>query len=238
MSLKEIFSDSIRYPFSDVSKFVIIGILALIASMSGILTNYTVDGAVMSIAGVISFIAALTVNGYGVSVIKSGIDMSADVPGLDFVNNIVDGVKVLIINFIYFIIPLVIVLILAGLSTMGLLVDEKVFLGLGVTVIIAAVILYILFAIMAYVAVARFASTGEFSDALALRDVFGDVKRIGILKIIGFVILLFVLMIVVLAVMGIIGLIPYVGMVISSFVGAAFLVFLSNRALGLLYADS
>lgn len=238
MSLKEIFSDSIRYPFSDVSKFVIIGILALIAAMSGILTNYKVDGAVMAVAGVISFIAALAVNGYGVSVIKSGIDKSSDVPGLDFVNNIVNGVKVVIINFIYFIIPLVIVLILAGLSTMGLLVDEKVFLGLGVTVIIVAVILYILFAIMAYVAVARFASTGEFSDALALRDVFGDVKRIGILKIIGFVILLFVLMIVVLAVMGIIGLIPYVGMVISSFVGAAFLVFLSNRALGLLYADS
>ncbi len=238
MSLKEIFSDSIRYPFSDVSKFVIIGILALIAAMSGILTNYKVDGAVMAVAGVISFIAALAVNGYGVSVIKSGIDQSLDVPGLDFVNNIVNGVKVFIINFIYFIIPCVIVLILAGLSTMGFLVDDRVFLGLGVTVIIVAIILYILFAIMAYVAVARFANSGEFSDALALRDVFGDVKRIGILKIIGFVILLFILMLVVLLIMAGIGLIPYVGMVISSFVGAAYLVFFSNRALGLLYGDS
>ena len=81
MSLKEIFSDSIRYPFSDVSKFVIVGILALIAGMSGILTNYEINGAIMAIAGVVSFIAALVVSGYGVSVIKAGIDKSADVPG-------------------------------------------------------------------------------------------------------------------------------------------------------------
>ena len=36
MSLKEIFSDAIRYPFSDVAKFVILGIMALIAGISSI----------------------------------------------------------------------------------------------------------------------------------------------------------------------------------------------------------
>ncbi len=238
MSLKEIFSDSIRYPFADVSKFVIVGILALIAGMSGILTNYEINGAIMAIAGVVSFIAALVVSGYGVSVIKAGIDKSADVPGIDFTDSILNGVKVIIINFIYFIIPLVIVAILFGLSAMGLLVDEQVFLGLGVTVIIVGIILYIIFSIMNYVAIARFANTGEFSDAIALKEVFGDVKRIGIFKIIGFVIVLFILMLVILAVLIIIGLIPYVGLVISSFVGGAYLIFLNNRALGLLYSDS
>ena len=121
---------------------------------------------------------------------------------------------------------------------MGLLVDEQVFLGLGVTVIIVGIILYIIFSIMNYVAIARFANTGEFSDAIALKEVFGDVKRIGIFKIIGFVIVLFILMLVILAVLIIIGLIPYVGLVISSFVGGAYLIFLNNRALGLLYSDS
>ena len=38
---------------------------------------------------------------------------------------------------------------------------------------------------MGEVAVARFASTGEFSEAFSLKSVFGDIKLIGILKIIG-----------------------------------------------------
>lgn len=238
MGLKEIFSDSIRYPFADVSKFIIIGILAMIAAMSGILTNYKVDGAVMAIAGIVSFIAGLAICGYGVSVIKTGIEKSGDVPDIDFADNILNGVKVLIINVIYFVIPLFIVIILAVLSTMGLLVDDYVFLGLGVTVIAVAVILYLLFAVMDYVAIARFAKTGEFSDALALKEVLVDIKGIGILKIIGFVVVLFVLMVIIAAVMGIIAMIPYVGAVISAFVGAAYLIFLTNRSLGLLYGDS
>ena len=192
----------------------------------------------MAIVGVISFIAGLAISGYGVSLIKSGIEKSPDVPGIDFTNNVIDGVKVLVINAIYLVIPLAIVIILAALSTMGLLVDKQVFFGLGLTVIVAAVILYLLFGLMDYVAIARFANTREFSDAIAIKEVFRDIKRIGIFKVIGFVILLFVLILVIAMILGLIGFIPYVGSVISSFVGGSYLIFFANRALGLLYGDS
>jgi hypothetical protein len=238
MGLKEIFSDSIRYPFADVSKFVILGFFALIAAMSTILTDYTLDGAIMAVAGVISFIAGLLISGYGVSVVKAAIEKSDDVPAISLVANIVDGVKVLVITLIYYAIPTIAVIVMAILSTMGLWVDENVFLGLGLTVIAVAIVLYLLFAVMADVAVARFAKTGEFSDALALREVFRDIRRIGIFKIIAFVVVLFIIIAAVAAVMVLIGFIPYVGVVISSFVGGAYLIFLTNRAFGLLYADS
>jgi hypothetical protein len=238
MGLKEIFSDSIRYPFTDVSKFVILGFFALIAAMSTILTDYTLDGAVMAVSGVVSFIAGLLISGYGVSIVKSAIEKSGDVPGISFVGNIVDGVKVIVITLIYYAIPTIAVIVMALLSTMGFWANEHVFFGLGLTVIAIGIVLYLLFAIMADVAVARFAKTGEFSDALALREVFRDIKRIGIFKIIGFVIVLFIIIVAVAAVMALIGLIPYVGVLISSFVGGAYLIFLTNRAFGLLYADS
>ena len=238
MSLKEIFSDAVRYPFSDVAKFVILGILALISGISSILTNYTVEGSIMAISGVVSFVASLIVSGYGISVIKSGIEKSDDMPSISFLDNLIDGIKFIIINIVYFIIPIVIVIVLAVLSSMGYVVSEVVVAGLAGIVIVVGIVLFILFGIMGEVAVARFANTGEFSDAFALKSVFGDVRRIGILKIFGFIIIQFVIILVILAILIALGFIPYVGLVISSFIGGAYLAFFYNRSLGLLYADS
>lgn len=237
MSLKEIFSDSLRYPFSNLSKFVVVGILTLIAGFSSILTNYTVEGGVMAISGVVSFIAGLLASGYGVSIIRQAISKSDDVPSFSFMDNLFDGIKYLIILIVYLIIPTVIVIVLAILSSMGYIVSDVVFLGLGITVIIVAVILFIFFGLMGEVAIARFANTGELSDAFALIEVFRDMKRIGILKIIGFIIIQFVILLAVSIVMELLGYIPYVGMVIAAFVGGAFELFFTNRSLGLLYGD-
>ena len=238
MGLKEIFSDALRYPFSDVAKFVVLGILALIAGISSILTNYTVEGSVMAISGVVSFIASLIVSGYCISVIRFGVERSEDVPSISFLDNLIDGIKFIIINIAYFIIPVVIVIVLAVLSTMGYIISEVAVFGLAITVIAVGIILFILFGIMGEVAVARFASTGEFSDAFALRSVFGDIRRIGILKIFGFIIIQFAIILAIGVVLVGIGMIPYVGLVISSFVGGAYLALFSNRSLGLLYGDA
>ena len=238
MSLKEIFLDAVRYPFKDVAKFVVLGILALIAGISSILTNYTVEGSMMAISGVVSFIASLLVSGYGVSVIKSSIEKSDDIPSISFLDNLIDGIKFIIINIVYFIIPVVIVIILAVLSRMGYVVSDVLVAGLAGIVIIIGIILFILFGIMGEVAVARFADTGEFSDAFAIKSVFGDVRRIGIFKIFGFIVIQFLIILVIMAVLIALGFIPYIGLVISSFIGGAYLAFFYNRSLGLLYADS
>lgn len=235
--MKEIFSDAIRYPFSDVAKFVLLGILALIAGISSILTNYTVEGSIMAISGVVSFIACLILYGYGISVIRAGIEKSSDVPSIGFLDNLIDGIKYIIINIVYFIIPIVIVIVMAFLSNIGYIVSDVVVSGLAIIVIIVGIILFVLFGIMGEVAVARFASTAEFSDAFAIKAVFGDIKRIGILKIFGFIIVQFIIILVVAAVLVAVGLIPYVGWVISSFVGGAYLSLFANRSLGLLYGD-
>ena len=153
-------------------------------------------------------------------------------------DNLIDGIKLIIINIAYFIIPVVAVIVLSVLSTMGYIVSEVVVSGLAITVIAVGIVLFILFGIMGEVAVARFASTGEFSDAFALKSVFGDIRRIGILKIFGFIIIQFVIILVIGVVLIGLGLIPYVGWVISAFVGGAYLALFSNRSLGLLYGDA
>ena len=192
----------------------------------------------MAISGVVSFIASLLVSGYGVSVIKSSIKKSDDIPSISFLDNLIDGIKFIIINIVYFIIPVVIVIILAVLSRMGYVVSDVLVAGLAGIVIIIGIILFILFGIMGEVAVARFADTGEFSDAFALKSVFGDVRRIGIFKIFGFIVIQFLIILVIMAVLIALGFIPYIGLVISSFIGGAYLAFFYNRSLGLLYADS
>ena len=74
MSLGEIFSDAIKYPFSDITKFVIIGIISLLASLTGVFSSFGMDGvAVQGIAAIIALIFSLILSGYALRVIKKGI---------------------------------------------------------------------------------------------------------------------------------------------------------------------
>ena len=63
MSLSQIITDSIKYPFSDLKKFAIVGIIALLAGISNVFPTLGVDnGAVLLIGIVISLIFALNIS--------------------------------------------------------------------------------------------------------------------------------------------------------------------------------
>lgn len=74
MSLGEILSDAIRYPFSDITKFLIVGILALLAGITSVLYPTGSDGSVIFILlAIISLVFAFIISGYGVAVIRNTI---------------------------------------------------------------------------------------------------------------------------------------------------------------------
>ena len=133
--------------------------------------------------------------------------------------------------------PLIIIVILAtvtGAIGAGL---NHVGTALLITVVVG-LILAILFGIFNIVAIARFAESGNLSDALSIGEVIEKAKSIGIFKIIAFIIIAIVIIFIVGIIVGIIGLIPYIGLIIGTILSSGFIVLFYGKATGLLYADA
>lgn len=238
MSLGEILSDAIRYPFSDITKFLIVGILALLAGITSVLFPTGSDGSVIFILlAIISLVFAFIISGYGVAVIRNTIKNSDEIPGIDPVANIIDGIKVAIIGIVYYIIPLILLVIISfALGLIGAGLNQ-----VSAVVIIASIIgiiLFVLFSIFEIVAVARFADKGELGAALSIGEVIEDAKRVGILNIILFTIVAVILILILSLIAGVLALIPIIGIIVGVIILGGFMILFYNRGIGLLYASA
>ena len=267
MNLREIITDAIKYPISDPQKFLIFCVLVILMSLSTILPSYGVNNSTVSIIlALVTLIVSFIVLGYLVDVIKCGIEGDETLPDFDYVKQFVIGIKAMILDIIYFIIPLVIVIIVASASglfssftkivyssidaigngadnlTMIMAAVPKSTVGMftsALTVtLIVAIILFIIFSLMAVTGMVRFAKYGSGTEGLRFRQIFKDMSNIGYVKIIVTLIVIYIIALVLSFVAGLIGLIPYIGVFISIFVGVPFIMLFSYRAIGLLYADA
>ena len=205
--------------------------------MGSIGTAFTDSSVASLLLSIIGLIFALVLSGYAIDVIKNGIDHSDEFPDLDLKRNLINGIKSLIIGIVYFIIPIIIVLFLAiftGAIGAGL---DHLAAALGITAIIA-IIIFLIFAIFEMVAMARFADSDELGAAFSFGEVIEDVKRIGIAKIIGFLIIALIVIIIAYIISVLIAYIPFVGILIGTFLVGAFVTLFYYRAVGLLYADA
>jgi hypothetical protein len=84
----------------------------------------------------------------------------------------------------------------------------------------------------------RFAKTGSGTEGLRFREILKDMSKIGFLKIIVTLIVIYIIALALSFVIGLIGLIPYIGVFISIFVGVPFIILFLYRAIGLLYAEA
>ena len=53
-------------------------------------------------------IGTLLISGYGLDIVKYGIERREDGPGIDIVRQILNAIKLIIVSFVYYIIPAVI----------------------------------------------------------------------------------------------------------------------------------
>ena len=267
MNLREILTDAIKYPISDTRKFLIFCVLIIIMSLSTILPSYGLKNNTLSIIlSLVTLIVSFIVLGYSVEVIKSGTDGEDTLPDFDYVKQFVMGIKAFILDIIYFIIPAVIVLIVASASGLFTSFTKIVYssidaIGNGASnltaisaaipnssmsmftnaltvTLIVAIILFIIFSLMAVTGMVRFAKSGSGVEGLRFREIFKDMSKIGFGKIIITLIVIYVIGLLISAVFGLIGLIPYIGVFIALFVGVPFVTLFSYRAIGLLYADA
>jgi hypothetical protein len=236
MNIGEIISDSLAYPLQNIKALLLYIVLGIIAAFIGGAT--AVDLAValstkgfggvafagLGIVGMIIFVLVLLlIEGYGIDIIKYGIERRNDGPGIDLVRQIANAIKLLIVGFVYYIVPVIITLILS------------IFLRSWLVTIIG-IILFIVFALANFMAKCRLAKTDNLGDALAIGEAIGDISRVGIAKLIVTIVLLVVILMIIIFVAALIMQLNNVIGAIVLGIALVYIVFFYNRAIGLLYS--
>lgn len=235
MDLGEIIKDSLAYPFSNIKSLIVYAILGIIV---GIVVGSSLVGMVISInsgkvvetlaSGFIGFIVAIFVgfiiSGYQLDIIKFGIERRNDGPSFDVMRQFFNGVKVFVVSLIYYVIPLIIVAILG------------IFLKNWILAVISF-ILFIVFALAQFMAQCRLAKTEDLGDALAIGEAIGDISRVGILRLLLFIVIVFLVAFVLFFISALIlRWNSTVGGILMGIVGV-YVIFFTGRASGLLYSD-
>jgi len=235
MELGEILSDALVYPFQNIKALVVYGILGIIFGIAiagtivGISAGALAKNALAIIgSGIIGIIIALflgfLINGYQLDIIKYGIERRSDAPDIDFIAQFFNGVKLFAVDIVYFIIPIIIAAILAIIFQHWLST-------------IITIILFIVFALAAFMGNCRLAKTQDLGYALAIGDAIGDISRIGIGKVVLVIVIVLVITLILSAIgSGISQWNSTVGGIIVGIIGV-YNAFFAGRAIGLLYSD-
>ncbi len=238
MSVSDIISDALAYPFQNIKALVIFMVLGIIAAIVGGTTIITIAtsfstvgfssfalGGVGIIEMIIFILVLFLIEGYGLDIVKFGIERRADGPGIDFTRQISNAIKLIVVTVVYYVIPVVIIFIL------------QLFLKDWIMTIIS-IILVILFALANFMARCRLAKSDDLGDALAIGEAIADISRVGLGKLLATVVLVVIIAIIIVVLIGIIGGInDTVGDILFG-IFLVYLVFLYNRAIGLLYSDA
>lgn len=241
MDVSKIVSNSVKYPFRNLKKLPIIFILFILIAITPIGMIY--DNRYIQICGVVAFfVFILIVPGYLLSIVKIGLNESSVFPSISFGKNIFDTFRLLALRIVYMIVPVAVFFILLytlGISSMGQLFNLKVldFLFSIGLIFVIALITYLLFEFLLFFAKARLAYFNSLSEALKIHKVVADIRNIGIVKIIEWVIIMAILLIVISFVSSWIIAIPYVGFLIYICIIVPILESIGNYSLGLLYSN-
>lgn len=217
------------------------------------------------IAVIVSMLIGWVLSGYLISVIKSGIELDDDVPEFEWWDNFNNGFNYFIVSIVYYIIPAFIVVVVGFITnifgnvlavaqeiisqslnvymgTSTVFVSEamaQAMVNLAVSLAITAtiaVILFVIFSFLQTMAGARLANTGSLTEALNIFESAKDIRRIGIGKVIILILLVIIIVAVIEAILSAIySYIPILS--ILSIIITPYLIFFTQRAIGLLYSD-
>jgi hypothetical protein len=214
MDIGEIIKDSVRYPFSDWKKILILGIIIVISGINSFFKLGMTNNALIVLSIVIVLITGFLVNGYTFRIIKSSLDGTDKLPEFNkWIVMLTDGFKVFIIFMTYLTIPIIVIfilIILAAGSDFYLsfeqvytsLVDSNLlnplmFLNSGILPVLEYLVaisfdlfpfqvLFYLILVMPifFVAIANMAYEGELRDAFRLLEIIEIIRDIGLIKLI------------------------------------------------------
>lgn len=275
MEILEIIKEGLIFPSQNLEKLAIYIVLTFVMGLlfvGGLISGVfaAVDNSIFfiitAILSIIAICLAFIVSGYQIGIIKTGIDFADEAPSFDWKNDLITGIKALIVSIVYFIIPAIIIAIVAlvtnipgqimnitqqaalspanatavaSSTTPIATISDAAAMGLFTSIAITGVIalvLIIIFAFIATMANARLANTGSLADAVNVVESFKDITRIGAGKVIAVILLV---IIVVAVIQGILGYLygQIPQLSIISIIVTPYFTFFTNRVTGLLYSD-
>lgn len=275
MEIMDIIKEAFIFPSQNLEKLAIyivltfiLGILILGGVVTGVfgVTNDTIYFIFTAILAILALALTFIISGYQISLIKSGINMEDDAPSFDWLNDLVAGIKMLIVSIVYFIIPAIIVAIIALITNIPgqfmeiakqaalspanatavangsapiVTISDAAAASLATSIAITAIIGFVLFIIFAFLNTmgnARLANTGSLAEAVNVVEAFKDITRIGTGKVIAIILLSVIIVLVINAILG------YIygqisQLTILSVIVTPYLMFFTQRVTGLLYSD-
>ena len=122
MEIMDIIKEAFIFPSNNLEKLAIYIVLTFVLGLivaGGVITtvagvnNSSVYLILAAILFIISIIVALIISGYQLAILKSGIDLDDEAPSFDWKNDLITGIKLIIVNIVYMIIPAIIIGIVA-----------------------------------------------------------------------------------------------------------------------------
>lgn len=209
-SITDVVKEGLKYPFNDGKKVLTLGVIILVSSLVSIFMEYmvfdnmriladatpvdTVQAVISSLppssvalvflSWIVSFILALFCAGYLYDVVKYSIEKRSDLPGFRDIKGIfVKGIKIVIVQIVYMILPLI--LFLLGLM---LTVNEAVsssINAIGGIIIVIAVILLVFAVLMEIMAICNLVTKDDLKAAFDFKGILAQIKGIGWGRFIG-----------------------------------------------------
>lgn len=265
MDIQDIIKDCIYYPLQDYENWILVGVISLIMVITG--TYAKGDAVLVFIADIIYIICAILLAGIIISIIQKTLSYQGNGLALDPKNNFINGIKQIIINIVYTLIPTVITLIIAyplGLysnfskfltainsaninpadpNATNILISsvpQEILSSLFGSLLIVGLIFFILM-VLAYifiqVSTVRLAETESLGASLNIVDIYHKIGSIGWVKYILTIIVLFICVMIVAIIMGFISYIPYIGNFINALFLTSYIQLFIARCIGLLYIE-
>lgn len=260
MDISDIFRDAVYYPIDHYKNWFIIGVLYLIYIGLSSFMNFA-GKSVVAISSLIALLIPIIISGIGISIMNNTLKEKEDFPSLSPVNNLIDGIKMSILIFIYELLPVIITSIIAiplgvysSLSNIITTIPDDMPFWLGIQSIppealtsfilsfgyamILMSILFIISGLFLVMGQARLAETGNILESLNLKYLFKKIHSIGWKKYITCIIILIVaaIVIAVLELMFAIS-IPTYGILFSMFVLSSFSSIFTYRSIALIYME-
>ncbi|HOI40227.1 MAG TPA: DUF4013 domain-containing protein [Methanobacterium sp.] len=224
MEIGEIISDSIRFPSRDWTKILILGILFL--------TSFII------------IIPIFLVMGYCFRILKSSIAGFSELPDFDMLGEMfVDGLNVFIVTLVYFLIPIVVIIIggwtsIASVSITGM-ADPTIFIALLGGISLIGVVLAIVFGLMAIIAIANMALyDSELGAAFRFGEILEQIAMIGWGKYLVWYIVMIVIGVIGGVVTSFLSQIPLIGMIIAILLIYPYLYIFYARSLALIFKST
>ena len=256
MDITDIIKDSFKYPFSDNKQFAYI-FLTFVAL--GLFVGQSVALPVISarfefsmpialllsiILVIVSLVVAILICGYQIDIIEVACDVEDNIPSFEPTKNIKNGLGLILIYLVFYIISSIITT-LAFFLGFGFLALGDV---LGVSLfIIFNLIIFIILILISWVfsmSLCRFAYYGTIGEALDLKEAYNDLETIGFANMLIYVLSMAIIMcLIIIIVFAVVALISSIAnsiaiaiAILILFALASYLFVVQSRAVGLLYS--